>query len=142
MDRVSNWDTHLVAFAEEVVGQEFEWGTTDCASLVRRGLIAIMGKDVLKKYVGAWKTRRGALTASRRVKPEHALKASGAVRVGTRFAWSGDVAVGANTDGHDMVQVALLLPTRKVLTSTPEKGVFISDKLSLTKSTRFWRYGG
>lgn len=142
MDRLANWDVNLVDFARDVVGQEFEWGTTDCASLVRRGLIAMMGKDLLKKHVGIWKTRRGALIASRHTKPEHALKASGAVKVGALYAWSGDVAVGANVDDHGMVQVALLLPTRKALTSGQEKGVIIVDKLSLTEGTRFWRYGG
>lgn len=142
IERLPNWDVRLVAFAREMSGQVFEWGSTDCASLVRRGLIAMMGKDVLKKHIGIWKTRRGALLVSRHTKPDGALKASGAVRVGMGYAWSGDVAVGASTDGHNMAQVALLLPTRKALTSTPEMGVIIVDKLSLTKGTRFWRYGG
>jgi len=62
--------------------------------------------------------------------------------VGARFAWTGDVAIGKSLDDHDMVQVALLLPARKALTSTPDRGVIIVDKLSLTEGTRFWRYGG
>lgn len=142
MDRLPNCDTRLVDFAGDVVGEDFKWGTTDCASLVRRGLTAMMGKDVWKKHVRIWKTRRGALTASKNMEPKHVLEASGAVEVGAKFAWSGDVAIGKNSDDHDMVQVALLLPARKALTSTPDRGVIIVDKLSLTEGTRFWRYGG
>lgn len=141
MNRLANWDTHLVSFARDVVGREFEWGVTDCATLVRRGLIEMLGRDVLKGHHRVWKTRRGALMASR-VKPQDALKASGAERVGNKFAWSGDVAVGRRVDDHGMIRVALLLPTRKALTSTPDLGVIIVDRLSLTKGTRFWRYGG
>ena len=142
MDRLANWDVHLVDFAGSVVGQDHEWGTTDCASLVRRGLIAMMGKDVLKKHVGIWKTRRGALVASKKIDPADVLEASGAVEVGVRFAWAGDVAVGGSVDDHGMVQLALLLPSRKVLTSTPDRGVFIIDRLGLAEGTRFWRHGG
>jgi len=142
MDRLANWDVHLVGFANEVVGQGHEWGTTDCASLVRRGLITMMGKDVLKKHVGIWKTRRGALVASKKIDPADVLEASGAVEVGIRFAWAGDVAVGGNVDDHGMVQLALLLPSRKALTSTPDEGVFVFDRLGLSEGTRFWRYVG
>jgi hypothetical protein len=142
MDRLANWDSHLVGFARGVVGEDFEWGTTDCASLVRRGLIAMMGEDVWKKHVRIWKTRRGALAASKKTEPEHVLEVSGAVKVGTKFAWAGDVAMGKNLDDHNMVQLSLLLPTRKALTSTPDRGVIIVDKLSLTEGTGFWRYGG
>ena len=142
MNRLANWDSHLVDFARGVVGEDFEWGTTDCASLVRRGLVSILGEDVWREYVRVWKTRRGAWRASQKMEPEHVLKSSGAVEVGTKSAWSGDVALGKSLDDHNMVQLSLLLPARKALTSTPDRGVVIVDKLSLTEGTRFWRYGG
>jgi len=97
---------------------------------------------VWKRHVGIWRTRRGALRVSGRTDRQDALRASGADEVGKHHAWSGDVALGANVDDHGMVQVALLLPTRKVMTSTSERGVFVVDKLDLSEDTRFWRYGG
>ena len=141
-ERIENWDSRLVEYAKKVVGQEFKWGSTDCASLVRRGLTAIMGEDVWKRAVGTWKTRRGAVSVSDRTDYEEALKASGAVEVGLHYAWSGDVALGPSEDEHGMIQVGLLLPTRKVMTSMPETGVVIVDTLALEKGTRFYRYGG
>ena len=138
---IENWDSRLVELAREMTGRPFKWGTTDCASLVRRGLTVILGTDPWQGHVGTWKTRRGALGVSRRLDHEDVLRASGAVQVGIHYAWTGDVALGANMDEHGMLQVALLLPTRKAMTSMPETGVVIVDKLSLAEGTRFYRYG-
>ncbi len=141
LERVENWDRRLVEFTNEVNGQAFEWGTTDCASLVRRGLSLMFGRDVWKKHVGEWKTKRGALGVSGRTDYEDALRASGAVEMGIHYAWSGDVALGPSEDDHGMLQIGLLVPTRKILTSTPEVGVAIADKLRVEEGTRFYRYG-
>lgn len=140
MEPIENWDSRLVEFAREVVGQEFAWGTTDCASLVRRALEIVYGRDVWKDHVGTWKTKRGALGVSGRTDYEDALRASGATEVGIHYAWSSDVALGPSEDDHGMIQVAILLPTRKAMTSMPETGVVIVDKMALAEGTRFWRY--
>ncbi|KKN45116.1 hypothetical protein LCGC14_0686180 [marine sediment metagenome] len=140
LERVENWDSRLVEFAREVTDQPFEWGVTDCASLARRGLEVVFGLDLWRGHVGTWKTRRGALGVSGRTEHQEALRASGAVEVGKHYAWSADVALGDSVDDHGMLQVALLLPTRKAMTSTPERGVLIVDKLSLAEGTTFWRY--
>lgn len=140
-EHVANWDRRLVEFANEVRDQPFEWGQTDCASLVRRGLQAVFGEDVWKGHVGEWKTKRGALTVSGKTDYEDALLASGAVEMGFHYAWAGDVALGVKEDQHGMIPIALLVPTRKVITSTPRTGVVIVDKLMLEEGTRFFRYG-
>ncbi len=141
-ERIENWDSRLVEYAKEVDGQAFEWGTTDCASLVRRGLIVIMGDDPWKRAVKTWKTSRGALGIAERVDHQEALRASGAVEVGKHYAWSGDVALGPSEDEHGMIQMALLLPTRKAMTSAPDTGVIIVDRATMAEGTRFYRYGG
>lgn len=143
MMRVENWDTELVMFAREVCGAPFEWGTTDCATIMRRGLIATLGTDPLKGRLGSWTTRAGALRAFNRIafSPAITLSDSGARTVGEKFAWSGDVAVGEALDDNRLPAIALLLPGRKALVSTPELGVIIVDRLSLTQGTTFWRYG-
>ncbi len=141
LEHIENWDRWLVEFARAADGQAFEWGRTDCASLVRRGLQTIFGKDVWKGHVGTWKTRRGALGVSGRTDYVDALLASGAVEVGFHFAWSGDVALASREDEHGMFSTGLLVPTRKVLTSTPREGVVLLDKLQLEPGTKFYRYG-
>lgn len=140
-EHIANWDRRIVEFAKEVRGTSFEWGSTDCVSLVRRGLRIIFDEDVWKGHVGEWKTRRGALTVSGKTDYEDALLSSGAVEVGYHYGTSGDVALGPNEDEHGMLQMGLLVPTRKVLTSEPETGVSIVDKLRLEEGTRFFRYG-
>ena len=140
-EHVANWDRRLVEFAAVVVGQPFEWGQTDCVSLVRRGLQLMFNEDVWKGHVGEWKTKRGAITVSGKTDYEDALLTSGGVEVGYHYASSGDVALGPNEDEHGMLQMALLVPTRKVITATPEVGVALVDKLRLEEGTRFYRYG-
>jgi hypothetical protein len=141
LERVENWDRRLVEFVRLMNGQPFEWGRTDCATLVRRGLKTEFGEDVWKGHVGTWKTKRGALGVSGRTDYEDALRASGATEVGIHYAWSGDVALASREDDHGMFSTGLLVPTRKVLTSTPETGVVLLDKLQLQPGTKFFRYG-
>jgi hypothetical protein len=140
-EHVANWDRRLVEFVAVVVGQPFKWGETDCVSLVRRGLQLMFDEDVWKGHVGEWKTRRGAITVSGKTDYENALLTSGAVEVGYHYGTSGDVALGPQEDEHGMLQMALLVPTRKALTATPAVGVAIVDKLRLEEGTRFFRYG-
>ncbi len=140
-EHIANWDRWLVEFANAANGQPFEWGRTDCASLVRRGLQTVFGVDVWKGHVGIYKTKRGAVTVAGKVDYEDALLASGAVEVGYHFGTSGDVALSPKEDEHGMFSVALLVPARKALTSAPREGVVIVDKLRLEEGTRFYRYG-
>ena len=48
MRRVPNWSQKLVAFAIEQRELAFEWGRSDCGSLVRRGLELVFGEPVLE----------------------------------------------------------------------------------------------
>ncbi len=141
MEHVANWDRRLVEFVKEVRGTPFKWGQTDCASLVRRGLQLMFDEDVWKGHVNRWKTLKGAAKVSGTTDYEVALLASGAVEVGYHYASSGDVALGPQEDEHGMLQMALLVPTRKAMTATPLVGVEIVDKLMLEDGTLFFRYG-
>lgn len=141
MDRIHNWKVWLVHFAQVVEGQGFEWGRTDCVSLARRALRTMYGKDPWKGHVGEWTTRRGALRVAGRTDYEDALRSSGASQVGTLFASAGDVAVGTKRDRHGMFPVAVVLPGRKALISSPERGVFITGTGEFVADTTFWRYG-
>lgn len=100
----------------------------------------ILGTDPWRGLIKKWVNKTGALRAARSVSPEDALRVSGAVEVGKQTGTSGDVALGAERDTHGLPAIALLLPTRKALVSTPSTGVVIVDKLNLPDGTRFFRY--
>ncbi len=128
-------------FAQLAEGQAFEWGRTDCASLVRRALTQMLGVDPWKKHLGVWTTRTGALRVLKRTKPHKVLKSTGAVQVGTLFATAGDVALGRHLDARGLLGLAMVLPSNKVLTSTPESGVYIVTGREFGGDVRFFRYG-
>jgi hypothetical protein len=138
---IANWDRWLVEFARAEDRLPFEWGSTDCVSLVRRGLQTVFDVDVWDGHVGKYKTKRGAVTVAGKTDYEAALLASGAVEVGYHFGTAGDVALSPKEDEHGMLSMAMLVPSRKALTSTPTEGVVIVDKLRLEEGTRFFRYG-
>jgi hypothetical protein len=140
--RVENWDTFLVKFATEVRDTEFEWGVTDCVTIMRGGLKAILGYDPFSGHLRVWKSKTGALRAFNNIafSPSIILAETGAEGILPNFAWSGDVAVGPETDENGLPAISILLPGRKALVSTLETGVIIIDKLALTKGTEFWRY--
>lgn len=95
MGRVINWDVELVKWAEQEVGQQFEWGYSDCCSLVRRALSVMYGRDLCagtppyRSLLGARRALQqtgGAVTV---------LKNLGALEVsGPGFLQTGDIAVG------------------------------------------------
>lgn len=141
MNRIHNWDVSLVRFAQLVEGDVFEWGRTDCASVVRQALMQILGVDPWKGCLGTWKTKTGALRVFKRTEPQDVLESTGAVRVGTLFATAGDVALGRGVDARGLLGLAMVLPSNKVLTSTPEKGVYIVGGRGFGTDVRFFRYG-
>ena len=46
MQRVNNWDLALVEWAESVRGKPYEWGVTDCGTLVRDACAAMYGREM------------------------------------------------------------------------------------------------
>lgn len=141
MNRIHNWDVCLVRFAQFVEGRDFQWGRTDCASLVRQALTEILGTDPWRGALGTWSTKTGALRVFKRTKPQRVLRSTGAVRVGTLFATAGDVALGPGGDARGLLGLAMVLPSNKVLTSTPERGVYIVGGQEFGAGVRFFRYG-
>ena len=141
MERVHNWDVWLVRLAQAAEGQDFEWGRTDCVSLVRRALTQMLGEDPWRRALGTWTTKVGAIRVFKRTRPQIVLRATGATRVGTLFATTGDVALGRGGDHDGMLQLGMVLPSRKILTSTLDQGVFIVGGERFSPDVRFFRYG-
>ena len=140
MQRIHNWDVALVEFALDAQGQQFNWGWTDCASLARRGIIHILGEDVWFPYIGRWNTQIGALRIFKKLDIGRVLKRTGAHEVTSKFACAGDVAVGPNRDINGLIQIAIILPSHKVLTSSIENGVTIEYTDTFVEKTKYWRY--
>ncbi len=140
IQRVANWDTRLVQFARTHLGRDFRWGATDCVTLTRRAVGVILGFDPFGDDLPKIRSKKTALKLKGLDAVECVLS-SGAVEQGWHFGWSGDVAVGPGVDAHGLPAVSVLLPQRRALVSTAEKGVIVVDKLDLPKGTRFFRHG-
>ncbi|MCK4300178.1 MAG: hypothetical protein KAX80_11630 [Planctomycetes bacterium] len=95
--RIMTWDTDLMDYVSSVLDEPFEWGRTDCASLVRGAVGAMYGHDVLK--VGRYKTLAGARRTLKLVGSyKDALAHAGAEEVPIGFRQRGDVAILPDTD--------------------------------------------
>lgn len=64
--RVLNWDVKLATFASETYGRAFQWGETDCGTLVRKAHAVMYGED-LYRFLGDWDSpaAAGRILASR-----------------------------------------------------------------------------
>jgi len=96
------WDADLVIYVKSVIDEPFEWGRTDCATLVRHALKAMYGKDVLRG-VGSWRTLAEARRAVKRIGPyETFFKSKGCEEWSPAYRQRGDVAIlpsGGDRDG-------------------------------------------
>lgn len=107
-------------------GREYEWGETDCVSLIRIGLAIVYGKDVLSGLPD-WTTLKGAVSAFRKVGDVAIfLQQSGAHIVHPTMARNGDLLVWDGEDEDGLPQTGLIVPKRKVITSAPDVGVVIA----------------
>lgn len=102
MRRRPDWDVRLVRLQDDVLGEPFRWGETDCASIVRRALAAMYpeGEVPLPSAPPEYEDRRGAGRAYVESGGVAAmLEAGGAERVDLNFARQGDVLVGLAEQG-------------------------------------------
>ena len=138
MDRIERWDSELTYFAERVRRDDYAWGQTDCASIVRRGLMLLYGKDIWKGAVPSYRSIKGAVRVAGSHDIIEVLEGTGAKEIQPGFATAGDVAVLSDPE-YPLPRVALLIMGRKALVSDPDKGVSIIDHL-LLNDPRFFRY--
>lgn len=116
MTRVYGWDTRLVAFEREVLGEPFRWGKTDCGSLVRGVWTALYGEDAPSPEVRDYDTRFGALRAHVESGGiEAALREHGAREVDLRYAQGGDVVVEPPSDEEPMGGAGVVVASSRAL---------------------------
>lgn len=140
--KVDNYGNKLVEFANSVRGLDFEWGKTDCATLVCHGLYVILDKyPFTKKTLPQWDNKNKAIRRFLRVGDiGKFLIDQGAVEVHMDYAGTGDVILSPGLDDNDLPRLAMMLPTRRVLLSTPKTGVIIEKSHVLVDNTRYYRY--
>ena len=106
--RATAWDVDLMVYVESVLGAPFEWGRTDCWSLICGALRAMYGDDVLNAET--YGTKTGALKAYKAAGSYNdALAHAGAREVPINFRQRGDIAIlpGGDIDGFPGVGVVM-----------------------------------
>lgn len=124
MHRVVAWDAALIEWARSVIGEPFEWGRTDCASLARGAVLAMYEGAEPKVSVGpGWSTEKGALRAHARTGGvSSVLRRLGAEEVEPTCAQRGDFVL----DGSREPPSVAVVVTNGVVGADPERGVFLS----------------
>ncbi len=131
--RLRNWDVRLFHWADGVLGRSFEWGVTDCASLVRAAHVAMYGEDVFEWSV--YKSLKDATSAKEKVGGiRNALKKDCA-RVGTKFARSGDIVLIKHKGEEGMGVVV----GANVVGTYPGYSVMLVPLSVLPRSASVWR---
>ena len=138
MQRINNWDLALVEWAESVRGQPYEWGVTDCATLVMDACAAMYGREMFPE-VKRWTTCK---TAVRRLKVvgsmEDVLIAKGAEEIQPNFLQGGDIAIELR-DEVSRLGGAYVFVRPYFFTSTPEDGVLVLTRRQVIGLTTIYR---
>lgn len=119
-----NWDVALVDWERLMLGRHFEWGETDCVSVVLAALEVMYAEaDRPKLTVPSWSTQIGALRAIKKVgNIPQALRDGGAQNVPLAFARPGDIVVGLEPS-NGMPRCGVVVE-RHVVTASVKNGVF------------------
>lgn len=120
MTRPAGWKKELRLYAAARAGTEFEWGYSDCGTIVRDAVAIVTGEDPLGS---GYATQAAALRLLRKLgSVPRALEAIGAVRVRDNFAMPGDVLVNPESADH-VVELAVMFG-RGALGADVERGVY------------------
>ena len=112
----------LRVWACEQVGRDFEWGTTDCCSLVRTALSYVLGLGDPFPFLN-YRSRSQALRAIRQTGgPRAVLERHGFTEFALCHARTGDVLIAGRSD--PLANVGIVIGG-KWLTSGPEDGVIL-----------------
>ncbi len=138
MRRVRTWDVDLQTWAGSLIGEPFQWGTTDCVSIIIEAQRLIYGADMF--HLPKWKSRLKALRTLAEVKSIRAVLRKYADPVGRGFLQMGDIVLLKN--GCDVLGTdGLMLVVRDyALFTNPETGVIrVPLEAIPKKGTTFWR---
>lgn len=131
--RLRNWDVRLFHWADRMIGRSFEWGVTDCASLIRAAHLAMYGEDVFGWP--AYRSLKGAMSAKEKVGGIRKALKKDCARVGRRFARSGDVVLIKHKGEEGMGVVVGM----NVVGTYPGYAVMLVPLSALPRNVTFWR---
>lgn len=127
MPRVTNAEVTLAEWVNGILGMPYQWGETDCGTLVRQAWIILYDDDPFLGIVPRWTTKIGALRAYAVCGGmQQALELAGAQPVGRNFAQTSDVIVGRGESGGIRGYWAGVVLAGRVVTSVEDRGVVIS----------------
>lgn len=123
MKRVNNWDIRLGRWAESIRGEPFEWGVTDCGSLVSEAMNVIYDDPGLPDI-----DRYGSIGEAVRTHKEvggvaGALRSAGATEVPITYRQQGDVLVGYDEEAG-LPGAAIVVGSTAVV-ANEEEGVIV-----------------
>lgn len=130
----------LTELGDEVRGQAFEWGRTDCGALLLRALACIDADSERHLELVEYSTAWGALKALEVWTPAAYLEALGAERVPLEDITAGDLVVGSTT--LELEGARLVLPTCHVgvgslfLSSSQATGVVFIARPAMNAAAR------
>lgn len=128
--RATNWEQRLARWVRTQRGRPFEWGETDCVSLVR-GAVAIVRGETPWRLAGGASRAEGWYTTVRGAREAYAATGGvervlcddiGAAPVGHAYVTTGDIVASDPKDDEPWGAVGVVLDIR-VLSSDPERGV-------------------
>jgi len=138
MIRVPNWSSKLVAFAEVQRKKNFEWGETDCGSLIRKGLKLVFGKPILD--VDEYSNEREAEKVMKKLGDASSFfESQGAVNELLSRASGGDVVVRPGVD-DGLPRLGLFLYPDALLTSDPEYGPHVIKAYELKRQALLYKF--
>jgi len=136
--RKKNFEIELVKYANEINNSPFEWGVTDCATIVRKSIEIMLGEDIFD--LPLWDSLKTARSIVRDLNILKLMGDVGGLPITLSYAHTGDIGLYPNLDDNGLPQFCVVLPRRKILISTIHKGVEITELYSLLENTTFWRY--
>ena len=127
----------LIAFAEQVVGQPFVWGETDCGMLALRALDVILIQDVSGPYRGMWSDEATALAHFQTELPSEVLARLGMQRMEPGLYAIGDILLAPKDPWPECAAVCL---GGRCLMSHTEHGVaYVRTGDFVKAATSLWR---
>lgn len=132
------WRSRLIAWAEEVRGQPYQWGETDCMALGRTALRLMFDREVLPA-LASWDDEKSARRRLVEVgSAEQVLRQLGAVPCALAFFPSGTIVLCPAAE-HDDHRVILQIYVEPILVaSAPDTGVVWCKRDTLPPDAVGW----
>lgn len=135
-----NYDVKLIEWAMFQVERPFEWGSTDCGTLVREAMIIMFDCDLFARQYRRYTTEVGAKAALAKVGTiRKALENAGFARVKGGVWSTGDIVIVPGNARQNCLESAGVFMNRRVLMSHHKKGVHWCPREGLPKNASRFR---